>query len=240
MGQRMIPSSAEVNRSLELMYRSAWPSMRTVLRNRQHSNPLLLRVSQAYCIAPFRLVTVGQQTDTWQNELDGASVTDPVAELMQRYSHFNLARGVKGRRGSPYWRTAHQIHERLNGTGDQYDFAWTNLVRFDYQRQRPSYEVVRAFAPLLSAELQHLSPDVVVFLTGPRYESVLDETFPGATRSLICGDFALDELACVSHPLLPVASFRTYHPGYLNRKRGMLNRMCDVIVRESIARSRDV
>ncbi|WP_415803579.1 hypothetical protein, partial [Marinicrinis lubricantis] len=58
-----------------------------------------------------------------------------------------------------------------------------------------------------------LSPDVVLFFTGPYYDDRLQRTFAGSVLDSVNG-MPLNLLCRVIHDKLPYHSYRTYHSGY--------------------------
>jgi hypothetical protein len=68
----------------------------------------------------------------------------------------------------------------------------------------------------LAKELEITNPTAVLFFTGPNYDQIILDEFPGA-RFEGMGGRPIRQFAQVCHDSLPVASFRTYHPGYLAR-----------------------
>jgi uracil-DNA glycosylase len=95
---------------------------------------------------------------------------------------------------------------------------WSNLVRFDHQRARAEADVEATFTILLRKEIEILRPDVVLFLTGPEYDSSISKAFTGVIILTLSPRFELRQLAWLKHQELPETTFRTYHPGFLNRK----------------------
>ncbi len=72
-------------------------------------------------------------------------------------------------------------------------------------------------AGLVADELAILGPHVCLFFTGPNYDGFIETIFPGC-EFMACGDAPKRELATLVHSALPRASFRTYHPSFLNRR----------------------
>jgi hypothetical protein len=70
----------------------------------------------------------------------------------------------------------------------------------------------------LTAEIRILNPTHVVFFTGPNYDTVLRDEFPGLELRAVDGR-PDREFAKAIHPTLPGYAVRTYHPGYLRRTR---------------------
>jgi hypothetical protein len=207
---------------LEILYRSHWQPLLDALlpiaKDRQLSSPLLLDLNaHAYFAATVRLFLVGQQTNGWGAVL-GHGGEDPIADLLNDYRNFNL--GERHKR-SPFIAACHELYRLLNPSGPQLGFVWSNLVRIDENGHQPGGDVEDAACsafPLLPNEIALAQPDVVVFLSGPYYDKRIRQAFPG------CGFEPLSTygerlLARVVHPALPKHAYRTYHPGYLKRRR---------------------
>lgn len=222
-GMRRLLRADEVNSQLRELYLGLWPRLMTLLPDdASFSNPLLLKVGPAYCNAPHRILVIGQQTDTWYNQVRTRDLPDPVATLMDIYEEFDLARPHPTRRRSPYWWASHHVSEQLNGAVPPADFVWSDLVRIDDRRARSSQQMETELCALgmLRREIEILAPDVVLFFTGPRYEERLRETFPGVGFTQVSPNHPASSLARITHESLPVSTFRTYHPGYLQRSGG--------------------
>ena len=88
-------------------------------------------------------------------------------------------------------------------------------------RNKPGFE-------LLKAEISILKPDVVVFLTGSKYDHRIDEVFK-PTRESILPDGYLYRLS-TSDGSLPPRTFQTKHPRTLlgSRRNKMPNRYREV------------
>jgi hypothetical protein len=163
-------------------------------------------------------MVVGQQTFWWPQGgwyRQGLG-EDPVADIMALYDDFNLAATYSGH-NSPFWAANHTLYAALNPGAPARGFLWSNLVKIDQHQRRPDPEIEESISRfmLLSSEIRICRPDVVVFFTGPEYESRLQWSFPGARIEGLNG--SLRRLARVVHPGLPRSSFRTYHPNYLRR-----------------------
>ena len=187
------------------IYRATVPAAPTL------AQPFLVAVPADYERSTRRLMIVGQETFGWGERYAGGVAS--AADLMALHAEFDLGRYY---RPSPFWQAAHQLHAALNPDGPARAFVWNNLVKVDAGRGRQPAEVEDAVSrlELLPAEIRLLAPDVVVFLTGPRYDARLLAAFPGATL-----DPAASAVARVQHSDLPTQSFRTYHPAYLRRAK---------------------
>ena len=68
----------------------------------------------------------------------------------------------------------------------------------------------------LAGEVRILEPTAVVFFTGPNYDAILRNEFPGLELNAVAGHTSR-QFAEAVHPALPNSAFRTYHPSYLRR-----------------------
>jgi hypothetical protein len=206
--------------------------------------PLLLAVPDQYFKSPVRLAYIGQEPLGWgfgnvKTVRDFASVPNAVNELIAGYRNFRFAENCPGNRNSPFWQFFRKLASRLNVQP-----VWTNLVRFCVENAHQDSMSVLQSEPalraailqrqrgLLAAELEQLAPDVCVFVTGPRYDSILDDQFAGVRRHHVFG-FGDHQFAKLSHPALPLRSFRLYHPGFL-RRSGLEVRAFEALVQEIV------
>ncbi|MCK8495877.1 hypothetical protein M0L20_28685 [Spirosoma sp. RP8] len=201
------------------LYSQEWPA--------DVSAPLLMHVFEDWARMQRKVLFVGQETHGW-NYL----ATGPTVETLQNmYSSFDLGKhadygdGKKPRYlRSPFWNFCRSCFHRLNSDPGverkTSGFLWTNISKFDsnsttphpdlQERNRPGFE-------LLKQELAISQPDVVVFLTGTKYDSWLDQLFM-LERESILGDGLLSVLHD-STGLLPRLSFQTKHPRTLSMQK---------------------
>jgi len=82
---RQTLTSTHVNSSLRELYIELWPRLVELLPDDESfSNPLLIKVRQTYCDAPYRVAVIGQQTDTWFNEVRTRELPRPGGDA---YGH---------------------------------------------------------------------------------------------------------------------------------------------------------
>jgi len=104
---------------------------------------------------------------------------------------------------------------------------WTNLYKVNVNgsvvrncRQAEIKKIRTTQQGLLSHEIDVLKPDVVVFFTGPRYDSTIRTEFEHVEfRPFENPRFPLSTLALLRGRGLPVKTLRSYHPEYLQRSR---------------------
>jgi hypothetical protein len=201
------------------LYEDYYPKLIDSLKNisafdRKISYPLLINPSDEYFTLPFKMMIVGKETHFWQlSEHDGfikdrGDHSQIVEQLLSNYKTFNLGEHYNR---SPFWDFCHKLNVKLNGKGT---FIWNNVIKVDEGGTTPSWEVMKAstaFYPILQQEIKILNPDIVVFLTGPKLDAYLLHLFPGLVSNSLN-----DHVNRLSHPLLPINTYRTHHP---NRSR---------------------
>lgn len=109
----------------------------------------------------------------------------------------------------------------MNPSVENPAFLWNNLIKLDENKRRLSPEIediVFALFNVIPGEIEILSPDMVVFFIGPRYEKRLMKIFPNLSFERVASIPSEAIWRCL-HPQLPQRSFWTYHPRYLRMSR---------------------
>lgn len=160
---------------------------------------------------------------------------DAIEALCWGYKEFEFSKYQEKNFNSPFWQAFRKIQKWWPNAGVLY----SNLVHVDYACQNPKHDhrsflcaceksktsFVEQQRSLLCGELKILQPDICIFLTGPKYDWILESTFPGISYQKISANISERELAKTVHDDLPQHSYRTYHPGSLMRakKQNYLN-----------------
>jgi hypothetical protein len=116
--------------------------------------------------------------------------------------------------------------------GKTHACAALNMNRFSEDERRPCAEnliILSELDFLLLEELKLLHPDVVIFFTGPDFETRLNALLQPLHNSV--ADFTLRQLSKLESPLLQTRIYRTYHPGYL-RQSGLEIPVLEALKRE--------
>lgn len=186
----------------------------------------VVRVPLEWTGSTHQLLIVGQETGGMENQLremiDDPALVDYIAST---YAGFDFAEGTKVRY-SPFWRAHRALSEKLEA-GEYRRVMWTNLVKVQSRRDHrtsilalgpdDTRRVVEWQAPIVRRELAELAPGAVVFFTGPNYDDLLRIVFPDVRLEACLDGVPVRTLARVQSALLPRNTFRTYHPGFLNR-----------------------
>jgi len=168
--------------------------------------PFLIAPNENYWNSATKVAFVGQETHGWSSKRD-------ISAQMTEYSSFNLGETYYP---SPFWNVIRKLEAALTGTA--YSSAWLNLNRYDEGGLSPSWanqQILAELDFLLLEELKLITPDVVIFLTGPNYDgrltALLNPTY------LPIQSFPERQLCKVQSPLMAGTMLRTYHPNYLRR-----------------------
>lgn len=199
-----------------------------------------MHVFDDYVTMDQKILFVGQETHSWGQ----MNLKLTVEELATTYQKFNLAKSADYRDGkpprylrSPFWNFNRSVFYGCNYanpsvTRNTNGFLWTNISKFDCNSTTPSPDLQdrnKEGFELLKAEIAILKPDVVVFLTGSKYDGRIDAVF-NPMRETILPDGYLYQLSTTDGSL-PVRTFQTKHPRTLlgNRRANMQNRYREVV-----------
>lgn len=201
------------------------------------SPPLLVCPHERWHSARLKLLIVGQETRHWmynpgdvgelgdriENFWEFSRATHGVRAMWNLYRWYAMGR-VHPKLNSPFWRGFRAIDSAINGTPDS--ALWTNVFKVNVNgsvmRNCRAAEVAalqRAQTGLLAEEINILNPDVVVFLSGPRYDPAIRCEFPDMRISPLSRRIPASAVGVVRAEGLPARAIRTYHPEYLQRSR---------------------
>ena len=125
------------------------------------TGPILISPNELYLNQPMRLMIIGQQTNDW-------TCSDNLDHLMKTYEDFNL--GVKYY-SSPFWNITRKLEIAMGNV--EYSCVWTNINKFDLDKNRPYGKFEREISKLdsiLIGEIGFLKPRVCIFFTGPSFD----------------------------------------------------------------------
>lgn len=185
------------------------------------SAPFLIRIMEEYASAEPRIAIVGQETYGWMDlHLDAFLRSRGIDGALAEYEKFDFGANYCS---SPFWRRFHEVGQRLLGTRyNRRAVTWMNLFKCNHAGKKsamiesPHRELVLDLqADIFQLEVRHLAPQVLIFFTGPKYNSVISRFYPRASFVTL-GEYPVDQVARVRDDQLPELTFRTYHPGYIH------------------------
>ena len=142
-----------------------------------------MHVFEEYESMTKKILFVGQETHGW-----GQMSKHLDTEVLQKqYDNFKLGKAADYNDNkparylrSPFWNFSRSLFYNLNKNHDSVSrktngFLWTNISKFDAGTTTPSSELqqqnITGFE-LLRSEITTVKPDVVVFLTGIKYDKL--------------------------------------------------------------------
>lgn len=188
------------------------------------SAPFLIKFSEESLNKTRRLLVVGQETyNCWYRTKTLVEDVDFIKDQMNEYSTFVKNESTQSQ--SPFWRSIKILKEKLLNTHakNNIDFMWTNLCKYDYNGKRAPLdiqnEIYDAFTidnHILLDEIKIYNPNVVIFMTGSKYDWYIQRIFKDTEDNLQQRSFTR---LCSKD--LPEHSYRTYHPNYLSRIKSL-------------------
>ncbi|WP_342154790.1 hypothetical protein [Methylorubrum sp. SB2] len=207
------------------------------------SPPLLLKIPDDWQQAAHRVMWIGQETADWswegkQLKADGVDWDYPdimslkdfaeneisLDALTYGYGEFEFAANHRVNR-SPFWRYFRWTMDEVRKHGNV-SAVWTNVVRSSANSDQGyslwavpdtlRAEFLARQRGLLTAEIEILQPSLIIFVSGPHYDGFIGHELDGY-KSVALAPFTVRRAARLLHPVLPENTFRTYHPGFLNR-----------------------
>lgn len=189
------------------------------------SAPLLVSANAAYENNPGkRLLVLGQETHGWGsfkpefwNFKDFAVAENGIEGLLEAYSEF-VGENRLGEK--PFWKGLQTVAGvKCKQEVSTAPVLWSNLMAADFEKDsfigKLSASEEEAFVEFSKkkflGEFEILKPRVCVLFTGPKYDFVVK-------RFLDFAELPDSENDVVSFEWNGCRFFRTYHPGYLQRK----------------------
>jgi len=176
------------------------------------NGPFLLSPTEMYSRQPNPLLIIGQETNGFcKNEKD-------LEKRMDCYEKFGS--GIEyNRKSSPFWNVTRKIEKILGD--EEYSCAWTNISKYDQENKTPSLENTKFISKvdnLLIEEINILKPKVCIFYTSYKFDLRIQNIF-NEVEFISIPEFEKKQVCQLKHAALPELTFRTYHPGYLRRKK---------------------
>lgn len=172
------------------------------------AGPFLMSPNELYAQQPNPLLIIGQETNGWQYHLNNLGMQ------MDAYEDFNV--GINYVQ-SPFWNVTRNVEHALGN--QQHSCAWTNLSKFDVNCGRPlnaHAAVISSLDNILEGEISIVKPKICIFFTGPNFDDRIANIFQNIEYGNV-SDYTTRQLCQLKHPLLPILTYRTYHPRYLRQ-----------------------
>ncbi|MDY5519814.1 uracil-DNA glycosylase family protein [Campylobacter lanienae] len=222
----------EKQNKLNELYKPFFNNVKDKVGNKigQHSNPLLIDLAKTNNINTDVMI-FGQETDTWYNDIKD------IDKLIEIYSKF-LNDKLEQRR--LFWQCFRKWLGDENGI-----YVWNNLSKMDYNNsdggnrsilrcpnEKIKEEILKGSAEIIKKEIEIIEPKIIIFLSGPYYDFII-ENYLGAKKkdNLEIAKIAEENELCEFElkGFENIKSFRTYHPGYLNRRPDLKNKIVEFL-----------
>lgn len=183
------------------------------------AGPFLMAPDSTYRDQKMPLLVVGQETNGW------TYFVDEIEKQMNTYEQYQVG---KSHDHVPFWSIVRKVERALGN--DPYSCAWTNLSKFDLYGGKcygKYQKVVKGLDKVIVDEIGILKPEVCIFFTGPDFDARLRRIFREVDFVAVSG-WNMKQFCMLRHPLLPVLTFRSYHPKSL-RLKNLENQFIDYI-----------
>lgn len=233
-------TSSGINSSLFNLYNSVQPEILKIYELKSHlDGPHLMKCwDEEYINSKVKLLIVGQESTGWvfrdyQKERNNI---DLISDCLGTYD-MNFKNVPKS--SYPLAKTMIALNSALGNLYNNIapNFLYTNVSKYcNINAPFPlSYsdhcDVVQNLN-LLPKEINITKPDVIIFFSGPNYDDKIQIQFKSEIKfEKVFNDIPVRELAMLVHPELPTHTYRTYHPGALQRqkKRHYVDRIINLI-----------
>ena len=236
LNRNYLPES-EINIKLVNLYASKWDSFILNIKSKKETAyPYLVTVNDRYINARTKVLIFGQETQCWGGEFYNEPEIGTINNLMGLYDLFvNQDLGYN----SPYWRFVRFL---INESDKNIGFIFSNVVRIGKPYDAGCDDEINAltlqYFNIAKEELAILNPDIILFLTGPRYDNHIKEVFGNFSIAKISKEYTDRQFVRLTfdNQYMPTA-FRCYHPRYLNyikSRQKYINKFLDVVKQECI------
>ena len=156
------------------------------------SAPLLLNIYPSYLNSDIKIMYVGKETNNWlthssipihKRGIVGVynSATLDIPRLLNRYK--KQIENPSSWKSNAFFRQYRNIQKQLLGE-EIGNIIWNNLFKMSYDRGKGysktslgHLELQKISKKIFLKELEILSPDIIIFVTGPNYDKVIKDYF---------------------------------------------------------------
>jgi hypothetical protein len=202
------------------------------------SPPFFISTNSDYEESHPKVVIVGPETWGWILKGTYSTFLDSVTldTAIKKYDCY-----LKNHNGTVFFQYFRRIRRGIFGDNSDTKpgtILWLNLFKFNHEPHTcrmtvsPHREAALAMQDnIFQREITLLKPNVVIFLTGPHYDEIIQRFYPAVKFEAI-GDQPVTQLAQVVDDQLHALSFRTYHPGYMNRRKLKTDPLISTIIQK--------
>lgn len=189
---------------------------------RPPANPLFISIKETeFKSANIRIMFFGQETNSWGNTIKGH-----WENSLKLYETFFDETMNHHKYNGSFWPSMRKFKRELTAKAPNttIKFVWNNIYKIGNQNRnqnRPTDEIrtiENKYFDVINEEVNILKPNVLLFFTGPNYESQLKKKFGKFLEIPLSKDISKSMLGRIelSNNIL---AYRTYHPRHLRQKK---------------------
>jgi len=212
-GEKM---SDKINKKLLKIYEDAINELSPSSKfDVQPAHPFLLSIPDGY-ERKVKVMLFGKETNGWQEDLN-----NNPQKAMDRYKRFWIDKESKFSNRGPLMQVFNEFQKTLGM--EHVSCIWNNIIKIGkYDNSgEPPREIIdwqqNWFEVVLREELKILTPDVVIFFTGPDYDKYIKKAFGGFDVLQVINRETKQIAKIVFKDNQNFIAYRTYHPGHLRR-----------------------
>ncbi len=180
-------------------------------------NKKILFVGQEGTGGVFRDYLGGEKVDVLYQRKDHTEIPEDFLDACVGF--YKMILNIPKHKGR-FWKKVKDINYELNGNRSTHSFLTTNVSKYCNCADAGSPPLVwndHVFIAqelnILVKEIEIANPDIVIFLSGKRYDDKLQIQFKEKIAfEPVCKEISTNDLAKLRHPSLPENTFRTWHP----------------------------
>lgn len=217
-----------MNKRLQELYAIHWPNLTKELNeilnnedlNQKPTNPLLLSIDETkYLESDVKVMILGQETNDWGNNFTGN-----IDEILEIYDDFYNSGYAVNTYGGHFWNGINRFSSLLENKfpDKKISYVWNNVVKIgasgrdQNHPQNHIYSTELSNFKVLEKEIEILNPDIILFISGPNYDTNISKILKGVQFSHLNEGFSTRQIAELQYNKRKNI-FRTYHPNYLWR-----------------------
>jgi len=229
-----------MNESLIKLYLSKWDDLSSKLNvatiensnSLKPSNPLLISLNNnEYENSEIKLMIFGQETNSWYGDFN-----NDIEKTLKLYDNFFNNGYALEEYGSPFWQGINRLIEllKVKYPEKKLGFVWNNLIKIGCAERNknrpPAYlqKIEQESFKIINEEINILKPNIILFLSGPNYDSSIVFNFESIKFHNISQNNTIRQIAKLNFGSSK-NTYRTYHPSYLRRSKNTDNYLKAII-----------
>lgn len=229
-----------INRELKRLYMRNWYEMSRELneinsdegKELKATNPLLIKIDEdKYNESDIKIMIFGQETNSWENLYN-----DDYNKTLNIYEEFFNSNYCMKTYGGQFWNGFKNLKNKLENKyhNKSIYFIWNNICKIgnaERNKNRAANYIMtleEKYFNIIKEEIDIIKPDIIIFFTGPNYDIILNKKISNLNFEEIQG-YKIRELSKLSNDWCTNV-FRTYHPNYLYRGKGRIEKYFNTII----------